>query len=76
MILPQVQAPPSFSPRITAAGAFCLCLSLWGCLAIYNATCHLTPPCWFVGRQLIWIGIGAAALIAASTCGEEVYRKE
>lgn len=75
MTLTQAHAPSLFSPRITVAGAFCLCLSLWGCLAIYNATCHLSPPYWFVGRQLVWIGLGAAALVTASACTEAFYRE-
>jgi len=52
--------------RLTPVGGFSLCLSLWGCLAIYNATFHLTPAYYYVGRQLLWLLVGAGALLLCS----------
>ena len=62
-------------PVITPAGFACLCLSFWGCLAIYNATYHLSPTYWFVGRQMLWIGIGTLALVVASGRPTLFYRR-
>ncbi len=70
-----LHSPLPFRPRITFVGAICICFSLWGCLAIYNATCHLSPPHWFVGRQLIWLLCGALALAVASGAPESTWRR-
>ena len=60
---------------VTPVGVICIALSLWGCLAIYNATYHLSPSYRFAGRQFVWLLIGAAALVAASGLDRRFYRR-
>ena len=62
-------------PTLTPAGIFCLFLSLWGCVAIYNATFHLSRAHWFVGRQLIWVALGAAVLLFTSGTPPRTIRR-
>lgn len=61
--------------RITPVGAICLGVSLWGCLAVYNATFHLQPGYWFVGRQLLWVALGAVVLWVASGLNVAAHRR-
>ncbi len=51
--------------NMTAVTAIALALSLFGCLAIYNATFHLAVPFFYVGRQLIWLLLGSMLMLAA-----------
>ena len=66
---------PRSRPTLTPAGLFCLCLSLWGCVAIYSATSHLSRSHWFVGRQLVWVALGAAALLFTSGMPQQAIRR-
>jgi cell division protein FtsW len=60
---------------ITPVGAVCLGLSLWGCLAIYSATRHLSPGASFAARQLLWVGVGTLALLVCSNLHTAFYRQ-
>jgi cell division protein FtsW (lipid II flippase) len=52
-----------------------LILSLWGCLAIYNATFHRSVPFHFVGRQLAWLGLGGMSMLWAASLTSGQYRR-
>ncbi len=49
-------------------------LGLWGCLAIYNATCYGPAPFYFVGRQLLWLFLSMVVLLACSSIPFSFYR--
>ncbi len=61
--------------RITPVGAASILLSLWGCLAIYSATSHLSPSFLFVGRQLAWLPLAILALILCSSLPAQAFRR-
>ena len=58
---------------LTPACAVCVFLALWGCLAIYNATYHLSAPYSFVGRQFLWVLVGTAVLVVTSALPAAFY---
>ena len=58
---------------VTPACAVCVFLALWGCLAIYNATYHLSAPYSFVGRQFVWVLVGTAVLVLSSALPATFY---
>lgn len=62
-------------PVVTPAGVAALCLGLWGCLAIYNATCHLLPAGHFAGRQLAWLAISGGVLVIVTACDTRILRR-
>lgn len=66
---------PRPKPTLTPTGLACLCLSLWGCVAIYNATFHLSRSHWFVGRQLVWVTLGGTALLLTSGIPRQTIRR-
>lgn len=49
-------------------------LGLWGCLAIYNATCYGPSPFYFVGRQLLWLVLSMIVLLVCSSIPFSFYR--
>jgi len=60
--------------RFTPAGMIYLFVSLWGCLAVYSVTRHLTPSYWFAARQMVWVAIGVVALLLSSARDTQFYR--
>jgi len=58
---------------LTPVGLTGVVLGLWGCLAIFNATVHLSQPLLFVGRQLIWLVLAIMALVVASLLPSRIW---
>jgi|GEM_PF-591206 len=63
------------SLRLSRASAFFLCISGWGCWAIYNATRAGQGGHHFVARQVAWILLGALALVTCGNLPERFYRR-
>lgn len=63
------------SLRLSRASAFFLCISGWGCWAIYNATRTGHGDQHFVARQVAWLALGTVALLASGNLPERAYRR-
>jgi cell division protein FtsW len=61
--------------RLSRASAFFLCVSLWGCWAIYNASRTGYGGRHFVARQGLWVGLGAVALLVCANLPAHLYRR-
>jgi cell division protein FtsW len=61
--------------RLSRASIIFLCVSLWGCWAIYNASRSGYSGRHFAARQGLWIGLGAAALLICANLPERFYRR-
>ncbi len=48
---------------LTPVTVICLSLGVLGCIAVYNATFHLEHPFEYAGRQVVWLLVGAVALL-------------
>ncbi len=59
----------------TPVTATALVLSLFGCLAIYNATWHLAVPYHFVLRQLAWILVSSLVLLLTAGVSYSFFRR-
>lgn len=57
---------------VTPVGLTGIVLGLWGCLAVFNATAHLSQPLLFVGKQLAWLALGIVAMTVASLAPSRV----
>ncbi|MBN1864149.1 MAG: FtsW/RodA/SpoVE family cell cycle protein [Victivallales bacterium] len=55
----------AFKLQIMAASVL-LVMALWGCLAIYNATVLSDEPFLFPGKQMLWLAISLAVMLAAA----------
>jgi cell division protein FtsW (lipid II flippase) len=61
--------------RLTRASLFFVCVSLWGCWAIYNASRSGYEGQHFVLRQGLWVALGGAALLTCAGLPAHVYRR-
>jgi cell division protein FtsW len=61
--------------RLSRASIFFLCVSLWGCWAIYNASRSGDSGRNFAARQGLWVGLGAAALLICASLPPRFYRR-
>ncbi len=56
-------------------GLIIVILGLWGCLTVYNSSLYGQNPLRFALRQLLWLGVGSATLVAASLPQFTFYQK-
>jgi cell division protein FtsW len=61
--------------RLSRASVFFLCVSLWGCWAIYNASRTGYSGRHFAARQGLWVALGTAALLTCANLPEYLYRR-
>lgn len=64
-----------YKPKLTPLGAVAIFLSLWGCLAVYNATFYLEVPYYFVGKQVLWLIVGVFVLMILSGFSEAMMKR-
>ncbi len=65
----------SFRPRITGVGILAIALSIWGCIAIYNATSDVQPSYLFTAKQLAWLPVGIAVLVILTSLNPQLFRR-
>ena len=61
--------------RLSRASVFFLCISLWGCWAIYNGSRTGYAGRHFAARQGLWVGLGTAALLTCASLPARLYRR-
>ncbi len=61
--------------RVSRASLFYLCVSLWGCWAIYNASRTGYSGRHFAARQVVWVVLGSVALIVCANLPAGWYRR-
>lgn len=76
MTVARLRHPGARRPlRLSRASAFFLCVSLWGCWAIYNASRTGYSGRHFAARQALWVGLGSAALLVCANLPARLYRR-
>lgn len=60
---------------ITPTGLICIAVGLFGCVAIYNATYHLSDPFQFVFRQIAWLAVSVVALLLVTATPFAMHRR-
>lgn len=48
-------------------------IALGGCVAIFNATSHLSPPYYYVFRQLIWLALATVVAVGCAAVRAETW---
>jgi len=66
---------PGRRVRISRAALFFLCVSVWGCWAIYNGSRTGYSGRHFAARQVLWVLLGSAALVVCANLSEGWYRR-